>query len=168
MDRRCPWQPPTAPDPRCRCMPPALPAAYLAHRLPAAPPLGVARAPGPPGAARAGPRAAPAASAPPTASVSCPHRSASPRSAGAGVSRVSTRAAVLGANPASPARPLRQMEAAAGLGDLIPGEREEQTVCFSLEASPSGMAPAQGDVRSPATSGGCPRFCQALAGALWV
>src|SRR6186997_823735 len=70
VERLCPWQPATAHDPRCRSIHPALPAAYLARRLPAAPPVWVAREPRPPGEARAVPRAAPAAGEPPTAGVS--------------------------------------------------------------------------------------------------
>src|SRR4029453_5360299 len=69
VERLCPWQPATAHDPRCRCMHPALPPSYLPRRLPAAPPVWVAREPGAPGEARAVPRAAPAGSELHTASV---------------------------------------------------------------------------------------------------
>jgi len=51
------------------------------------------------------------------------------------VSRVSTRADVLGANSAPPARALRQMDAAAGLEYFLTGHRDGQTTDLSPEAN---------------------------------
>src|SRR4030095_1483989 len=61
VERLGPWEPPPTDDPRCRRVPPAVPAPYLACCLPTPPPLWAAREPGPPGEARAVPRAASAA-----------------------------------------------------------------------------------------------------------
>src|SRR5215510_2518377 len=149
-------------------MHPALPAAYLARRLPAAPSLWVAREPGPPGEARAVPRAAPAAGEPPTGCGSCSHSGASTRPAGAAVSRVSTRADVLGANPPPPARALHRMDAAAGLEYFLTGQRDGQTTALSREANMEGGYPAQGDVRPQCTVVCHPLFCQRLVGSVLV
>src|SRR5262249_30256924 len=79
---------------------------------------------------------------------------------------------VLGGNPPPPARPLRQVDAAAGLGYFLSGQRDGQidghTTYLSLEASTSGIAPAQGDVRPPCTLVRRPRCCQRWVGSVLV
>src|SRR5262245_2345936 len=107
-------------------MHPALPVAYLARRLPAPPPFWAAREPGPPSEAQAVPRAASAAGEPHTTCVSEHHSGLSTRPAGGGVSGVPAGADVLGGNPPPPARPLRKVDAAAGLGYFLIGQRDGQ------------------------------------------
>ena len=131
VERLCPWEPPTPDDPRCHRVRPAVPAPYLALGLPASPSLWCARASCPPGEARSVPGIPPAADERSTFGASCHQGGSSTGGCWGSMSSLPAWADGLGANPAPPARALRQVDAAAGLGYLIIGRRDAQTVCFS-------------------------------------
>src|SRR5262252_10102347 len=106
-------------------------APYLARRLPAPPPVWVAGEPGPAGEARAVSGAAPAAGECPTASASGHSSGSHARPASSDVSGVPAWADVLGGNAPPPARPLREVDAAAGLGYFLTGHHDGQTTSLS-------------------------------------
>jgi hypothetical protein len=158
VERLCPWQPSTADDPRCGRVPPAVPAPYLARRLPAAPPIWVAGEPGPSGAARAVSGAAPAAGECPIASASCHSSGSNARPANSDMSGVPVWTAVLGGNLVPPARALREVDVSGRLEYLLTGQRDGAMAGCAGEALTQDVCPAQ-HTRTPSVRLGAEGPC---------